>query len=121
MIPRAAPVALRIWAGSVITAMTAIRDPQRGQAITSSSWTLDSSRAQALRQQSASTSRSSVVPEGAGSAAAFLPYQLAGARERRAGRSFQVPRPREVLPPGRNVQRPADALQRQRSTHDVLA
>jgi len=86
---------LRIWAGSVMTAMTDIRDPQRGQARTSIAWTLASSRAQALRRQSASTSRSFGVSEGAGSAAAFLPYQLAGARERRAAWLFHVPRPRE--------------------------
>jgi hypothetical protein len=30
---------LRIWVGSTMTAMTAMRDPRRGQAITSSSWT----------------------------------------------------------------------------------
>ena len=86
---------LRIWAGSVMTAMTAIRDPQRGQARTSIAWSLASSRAQALGRQSASTSWSFGVWEGAGSAAAFLAYQLAGACERRAERSFQVPRPRE--------------------------
>ena len=86
---------LRIWAGSRMTAMTDIPLPQRGQAITSSSWTLASSRAQALRRQSAPTSRSIGVSKDAGSAAAFLPYQLAGARERRAAWLFQVPRPRE--------------------------
>lgn len=63
-----------------MTAMTDTRLPQRGQARTSIEWTLASSRAQALRQQSASTSRSFGVSEGVGSAAAFLPYQLAGAR-----------------------------------------
>ena len=68
---------LRIWAGSVMTAMTDIRDPHRGQASTSIAWTLASSRAQALRRQSASTSRSLGVSEDAGSAVAFLPYQLA--------------------------------------------
>jgi hypothetical protein len=47
---------LRIWAGSVMTAMTDILSPQRGQAKTSSAWTLDSSQAQALLRESASTS-----------------------------------------------------------------
>jgi hypothetical protein len=72
---------LRIWAGSVMRAMTDIRDPHFGQAMTSNSWTLASSRAQALRRQSASTSRSFGVSKSAGSATACLPYQLAGARE----------------------------------------
>jgi hypothetical protein len=44
MIPRAAHVALRIWAGSRMTAMTDILLPQRGQARTSIAWTLASSR-----------------------------------------------------------------------------
>jgi hypothetical protein len=136
---------------------------------------LASSRAQALRRQRASTSRSFGVEEGAGSAAAFLPYQLAGARERSAAWLFHVPRPLafrrllrnrlpayggveavtayEVLPPRRNMQRhlgevqggvatdpaleeprggsgpgdgilafvPADAPQRKRCSHQVLA
>ena len=86
---------LRIWAGSVMTAMTDIRDPHRGQASTSIAWTLAGSRAQALRRQSASTSRSIGVSEDAGSAVAFLPYQLAGARELRATWLFHVPRPRD--------------------------
>jgi hypothetical protein len=86
---------LRIWAGSRMRAMTDILLPQRGQARTSIEWTLASSRAQALRRQSASTSWCFGVSEGAGSAADFLPYQFAGARERSAERSFQVPRPRE--------------------------
>jgi len=64
--------------------MTDMRDPHRGQAITSSSWTFASSRAQAFLRESASTSRSFGVSEHAGSAAAFLPYQLADARKRRA-------------------------------------
>ena len=86
---------LRIWAGSVMTAMTDIRDPHFGQARTSIAWTLASSRAQALRRQSASTSLSFAAPGSVGSADAVRPYHLAGARARRAGRSFQVPRPRE--------------------------
>jgi hypothetical protein len=73
-----------IWAGSMTTAMTDMRDPQRGQAMTSSAWTLASSRAQALRRQSASTSRSTGASGGVESAEAFLPYQFAGDRERRA-------------------------------------
>ena len=68
-----------------MTAMTDILLPQRGQAMTSSSWTLASSRAQALRRESASTSWSFKVSEGEGSAAALLPYQPVGARIQRAG------------------------------------
>jgi hypothetical protein len=82
---------LRIWAGSVMTAMTDMRDPQRGQARTSIAWTLASSRVQALRRQSASTSWSFAAPESVGSADAVRPYQLAGARERRAGRRRAPP------------------------------
>ena len=92
-------MSLRIWAGSVMTAMTDMRDPQRGQARTSIAWTLASSRAQALRRQRASTSRSFGASGSAGSAAAVRPYQLAGARVRRAGRTFHVPRPREEYNP----------------------
>ena len=43
---------LRIWVGSVMTAMTAMREPHRGQAMMSSSWTLASSRADAERHAS---------------------------------------------------------------------
>ena len=90
---------LRTWTGSVMTAMTDMRDPQRGQARTSIAWTLASSRAQTLRRQSASTSWSFGVSEGVGSAAAFLPYQPAGARERSEAWLFHVPRPREEYNP----------------------
>jgi hypothetical protein len=82
-----------------MTAMTNFLLPQRGQAMTSSSWTLASSRAQALRRVRASTSRSFEVSRATESADAFLPYQLAGARERRAGWLFQVPRSREEYNP----------------------
>ena len=71
---------LRIWAGSVMTAITDIRLPQRGQAMTSSSCTLASSRAQALRRQSASTSRSFVALGSAGG------RSCAGGRVHGAGR-----------------------------------
>jgi hypothetical protein len=43
---------LWIWVGSVMTAMTAMREPHRGQAMMSSSWTLASSRADAERHAS---------------------------------------------------------------------
>jgi hypothetical protein len=60
-----------------MTAMTAIRDPHFGQARTSIAWTLASSRVQALRRESASTSRSFGVAEGKGSTADFLPCPFA--------------------------------------------
>jgi hypothetical protein len=82
-----------------MTAMTDIQAPQRGQAITSSSWTLASSRAQAFLRESMPISWFFGASGSAGSPDAFLPYQFAGARDRRAGRSFQVPRPREEYNP----------------------
>jgi hypothetical protein len=53
---------VRIWAGSTMTAMSGMRDPQRGQAMTSISWTLASSRAQALLRENAPTWRCSGPP-----------------------------------------------------------
>lgn len=75
----------RIWAGSVMTAMTDILVPHRGQVMTCSSWTLASSLAQAFLRESASTSRSFAASGSTGVADVVRPYQLAGARERRAG------------------------------------
>ena len=43
---------LGFWTASVMMAITDILLPQRGQAMTSSSWTLASSRVQALRRGS---------------------------------------------------------------------
>jgi len=86
---------VRIWAGSTMTAMSGMRDPQRGQAMTSSAWTLIGSCAQAFLRASASTCWSFGVSGTEPSSVAFLPYRLASARERRAGWSFQVPLPRE--------------------------
>jgi hypothetical protein len=86
---------LRIWAGSAMTAMSDILLPQRGQAMTSSSWTLTSSRANAFLRERTPISWPFGASESAGSAPSSLPYQAAGARDLRAGRSFQVPRDRE--------------------------
>ena len=72
-------MSLRICAGSVMTAMIDILLPQLGQAITSSSWTLASRRARALRHVRASTSRYFEVSRATESADAVLPYHLTGA------------------------------------------
>lgn len=62
--PRAAPEALRIWAGSVMTAMTDRRDSHGGQAITSSSWTLVSSRLPAAPVRGSARAKADVMSPG---------------------------------------------------------
>ena len=74
-----------------MTATTDMRDPHRGQAMTSNSWTLATSRAQAVLRESAPTYWSFGASGSAGSPDAFLPYRFAGAREARGGRCSGPP------------------------------
>jgi hypothetical protein len=82
----------RISTGSRMRAITDMRPPQSGQAHMSTSYTLASRRAQALRRSPRPTSRSwgwCVEPVFS---SLTRPYQPSGARLLRAGRFFQVPR-----------------------------
>ena len=123
-------VIFRISAGSRMIAMTAMRHPQAGQAQISSSYTLASRRAQALRRCARPTSRSWGAAIESGFRSALRPYQRSGARQLSAGRRFQAGEMNLLAlevsggggPPcdGVLILVPMELLHGQRGPHDIL-